>query len=206
MRSLRSLWQLVVAGILILCLTIVYLYFGPTLPDFTPGNFYSYFTIQSNILTATYFVWAAVFSWRRHPSQLQQRDSIRSMLILYMGITTSVYWLVLHRFIKIEDFAAREANMALHWLAFTALLVDSLWDRPSTRLAQKTVWLWLVYPIIYSLYTLVRGLLYGWYPYPFIDVNRLGYPLVGLITVVMGFAYWWAARLVIAGHNRLQRR
>jgi hypothetical protein len=35
----------------------------------------------------------------------------------------------------------------------------------------------LIAPLAYGVYTLARGPLVDWYPYPFIDVSKLGYPL-----------------------------
>jgi hypothetical protein len=45
--------------------------------------------------------------------------------------------------------------------------------------SQKMKWnhayVWLIYPLLYILYILVRGAVSGFYPYPFIDVTTLGY-------------------------------
>ncbi|SDB60109.1 hypothetical protein SAMN03159382_04736 [Pseudomonas sp. NFACC23-1] len=51
------------------------------------------------------------------------------------------------------------------------------------------VWLWLIYPLVYFIYALVRGHLIGSYPYPFIEVDRLGYSQVlgNALMVLLGF-------------------
>jgi hypothetical protein len=38
--------------------------------------------------------------------------------------------------------------------------------------------LWVIYPLVYFGYSLWRGHLLAVYPYPFIDVDKLGYPQV----------------------------
>jgi hypothetical protein len=48
--------------------------------------------------------------------------------------------------------------------------------------------LWLLYPIIYLAYWLIRGPRVGYYPYFFIDVNALGYS---------GVALWSGALIVV---------
>jgi len=37
---------------------------------------------------------------------------------------------------------------------------------------------WAIYPVVYFAYVLLRGHLIGVYPYPFFDVDKLGYPQV----------------------------
>ncbi|MBK6825986.1 MAG: Pr6Pr family membrane protein [Chitinophagaceae bacterium] len=39
---------------------------------------------------------------------------------------------------------------------------------------------WLVFPAFYLTYTLIRGALVNWYPYPFVDAGNLGYVKVAL--------------------------
>jgi hypothetical protein len=42
----------------------------------------------------------------------------------------------------------------------------------------KHLALWVIYPLLYFAYLLLRGHLLAVYPYPFIDVDTLGYPQV----------------------------
>jgi len=35
--------------------------------------------------------------------------------------------------------------------------------------------LWLIYPLAYLFYTLIHGAVSGFYPYPFVNVDKLGY-------------------------------
>jgi hypothetical protein len=51
----------------------------------------------------------------------------------------------------------------------------------------------MLYPLAYSIYTMIRGRMMGWYPYPFLDAGVLGYPTVlmnigGMIVVFFGVA------------------
>jgi len=49
----------------------------------------------------------------------------------------------------------------------------------------KDIFPWLIYPLVYLLYVLVRGAYYGVYPYPFVDVAQLGYARVLLNSLVV---------------------
>ena len=65
--------------------------------------------------------------------------------------------------------------------------------------------LWVIYPLFYLGFVLVRGKLTGFYPYPFIDAKTLGYAgvaantagllvvcaAIGMCLVLIG---WWLAR------------
>lgn len=199
MRSprLRALFELAGASCLALCIVVVFIYFRPRMPDFTVGNFFSYFTIQSNIFTVI-FLLASAFGLLSSIS----RDQLRAMLLLFMGITTSVYWLALHRFFVIDDAGARTANIALHWLAFAVLLIDTYWSRPTAVLEARLSWLWVLYPFLYGVYSLIRGALTGWYPYPFLDAGKLGYPLIAGISVFMIVSFFASARALRFVHNR----
>jgi len=68
----------------------------------------------------------------------------------------------------------------IYWLLFV----------PKETLKWKNVLPWMIYPFIYCIYTLARGALVKFYPYPFIDVEVLGYATVfrniaGLIVVFL---------------------
>ena len=44
---------------------------------------------------------------------------------------------------------------------------------------------WLIYPIIYLLFILIRGFFSDYYPYPFVDVVALGYIKVVLNSAIL---------------------
>ena len=49
---------------------------------------------------------------------------------------------------------------------------------------------WLAYPMLYLAVTLVHGAFIGWYPYPFINVTKLGYgrTFVNVLILITTFA------------------
>jgi len=46
---------------------------------------------------------------------------------------------------------------------------------PKGKFQWKNVLAWLLYPLIYLVFVLLRGLPSSFYPYPFIDVDKIGY-------------------------------
>ena len=56
---------------------------------------------------------------------------------------------------------------------------------PKGELEWKNVLSWLIYPLVYFICVLFRGALPGYYPYPFLDVMKLGYNKVGLNSAIL---------------------
>ena len=67
----------------------------------------------------------------------------------------------------------------------------------TARLARSDLPHWLIWPCLYCLYALTRGQISGRYPYPFLDVAALGWPMVALniAGLVMVFAMLGLIRL-----------
>jgi len=65
------------------------------------------------------------------------------------------------------------------------LLADWLVDRPARPVVFTSALVWLVYPVAYLAYSLVRGAIVDWYPYPFLDAGEKGYGSVAVTSVVI---------------------
>ena len=63
---------------------------------------------------------------------------------------------------------------------------------------------WLIWPILYADYALVRGLASGFYPYPFLDVSVLGIAQIALNVVVLVAAFV-ALGVLLIGTARIIR-
>jgi hypothetical protein len=74
---------------------------------------------------------------------------------------------------------------------------------PKAGLVGRDAFKWLVWPIGYAAYALLRGFISGFYPYPFLDVSKLGLAqsllnigVLGLCFVVLGLLLIRVARLI----------
>jgi hypothetical protein len=150
---------------------------------FRPADHYSYFTILSNLLAA---VVALLGVFRPVSAQ------IRGAAVLYMATTGIVYWLLL-RGIDVQTPAY--ANWVLHTVV--PILVAAEWLLAPER--TRRWWTWLALPLAYLVYSLVRGPIVNWYPYPFLDPRQQGYGgvlvtclFVTAVFVVLAFAVSWA--------------
>lgn len=149
-------------------------------------HFFSYFTIQTNIVVALVLT---ISSARPQADQLLLRPSVKSALATYMVIVGVVYALLLRHLWNpqglqlVADIILHDVTpflYPLYWLVF--LPKRSLrWADPAR---------WLIYPIIYFIYTLLRGAAFGEYPYPFVDVAKLGYGQVSINAIILLAAFF----------------
>jgi hypothetical protein len=93
------------------------------------------------------------------------------------------------------------ANFVHHNLAPVALLVDWLLFPPGKKLSGSTPLLWLLFPIAYFTFTVIRGPGADFYPYPFMNPDEMG-GFGGVVLYAAGilllfwvtglFIRWWA--------------
>lgn len=166
-------------------------------------NYFSYFTILSNIFAATIFL---VSTWylfgRRQPSRSD--DVIRGASVLYMAITGVVYALLLRGYEVNTDLAW--VNVVLHYVMPIVVILDWLYQPQRNKLTVKQTYVWLIFPLFYLGYSLIRGPIAGWYPYPFLNPDQVGgYGGVGLycIGILLGFVTF--AWLLMKAGNTFKR-
>ena len=139
-------------------------------------NFFSFFTVLTNTLAVVVLSYALV-----------KRDSAAKRFFLApkvsSGIAVSIavvglaYSLLLRHLWQPEGFQFI-ADELLHDVMPVLFLI--YWWRcvPKGTLQLKHIGAWVIYPLVYFAYVLLRGHLLGQYQYPFIDVDSLGYPQV----------------------------
>lgn len=134
------------------------------------ANFFSYFTIHSNLLAAAVLLWAV---WRLG-SASAARDVLRGAATLYLSITGVVYSLLLAEEEARLQLIIPWVDVVLHRVTPLVMIFDWLIHPPASPPARRHAMLWMIYPLTFMGYTLVRGPLVGWYPYPFLNPARVG--------------------------------
>jgi hypothetical protein len=169
---------------------------------FQKANFFSFFTIQSNVLGVA-ALFALVLVPRAHRSSLF--DGARTAAVLYMAITGVVFALLLSGLQEELQTTIPSVDFVVHKLMPIVLVADWLLDPPRHRLPRWTVLAWLSYPLAWLGYTLVRGEAVNWYPYPFVDVTKLGYDGVLSRSVVLAVGFTFAGAALLWLGNRRAR-
>ncbi len=149
---------------------------------FNFGNFFSYFTVLANIFAAAVLITSAIYVYQRRKSQ--RLDVLRGAAALYMILTGVVFATLLSKLDPRLLTAVPWDNTVLHYIMPIVLLLDWFIHPAQTKFTIKHILLWLVFPTVYVVYTLVRGGIVGWYPYPFLNPANGGY---GSILVVSFF-------------------
>lgn len=140
--------------------------------QFNPINFFSYFTIETNMLVVVTLLLSAIAVAMGRNSRL---DVLRGAVTVYALIVGIGFSVLLAGIEGVALTAVPWDNTVLHYIMPVAMFVDYLVDRPGRKLQFKKSLVWLAFPIIYVTYSLVRGILSGWYPYPFLNPESNGY-------------------------------
>jgi hypothetical protein len=165
-------------GVLTLVALGVQLRTGQQHPPFSAVNFFSFFTTLANLFGALVFLYVAATGARRS----RGGELVRGAAALYLAITFLVYALLLSDIPL--GIVQPWVNNVLHRVMPVAVALDWLFAPPRRRLALGRAWVWLVFPLVYVAYSLIRGAVTGWYPYPFLNPTRDGGYLGVAVTCV----------------------
>ncbi|MGH9464755.1 MAG: Pr6Pr family membrane protein [Thermoanaerobaculia bacterium] len=140
---------------------------------------------------------------RRQPNEAD--DIARGTAVVAMATTGIVFGLLLSQ-IESEHIIPW-VNFVTHYLMPIVMVLDWLFQPPKARLAPRHVWFWLIYPVTYLVYSLIRGAIGGWYPYWFIDPNKApgGWGGVTLYVVAITVGFLVVSGLLLFVGNKLER-
>jgi len=168
-------------------------------PGFRVANFFSYFTVQSNVLAAIALIGTALVGRRS-----SRWEAFRGLATFAMVVTGLVYNVLLADIpVGVTD---PWINDVLHRVMPVVMLADWVLDPPQGGIDRPTALWWLAYPLAYAAYTLIRGpLADDFYPYPFINPEREGYGQVAINCLGLAVALAVIA-LAVAWLGNVRRR
>ena len=151
------------------------------------ANYFSYFTILSNLLVAISLTSELLASATRFGKRFSLPKT-KSAIALYIFIVGLVYNLVLRGIWEPKGWQLLADNLlhvivpllyVIYWVVFTT----------KNTLNYKDILGWTIFPLFFLFYSLIRGHYVNWYPYPFLDVAQHGYQqiLVNAFIVVLAF-------------------
>ncbi len=173
----------VVAG-LVLQLVLV-LQGGKVLDEVDPPGlgdriyqFFAYFTVESNLLIA-----AAVITLALDP----ERDGrwwrvLRLAGLVGITVTAVVHFFLLRPLIDLDG-ADYLADKVLHMVVPALAVIGWVAFGPRPRVTSRVVGLALLYPVVWTAWTMLYGAIDGWYPYPFMDPDKKGWTAVSVALV-----------------------
>jgi len=162
-------------------------------------NFFSFFTNLSNILAGFVLLYGAVLLIQNKTSKAY--DIVRGASVVYMAVVGVVFSLLLSG----AELGILQpwVNTVLHYIMPVVVVAYWFINPPKNKIATKTIGYWLIFPAAYLFYSLVRGAIVNWYPYPFLNpAQDGGYSTVALYSllvlvffIVFSLAIRWASNL-----------
>ena len=163
-------------------------------------DYFSYFTILSNVLVAATLTFAALAP-RSPPGRFLLGPGPLLAASVYITVTGVTYYFLLASLYHLTGWVLIYDQM-LHYVMPPAFVLFWLLfvHRGGIGIASAT-WV-LVPPLVYAAYTFVRGPLTGFYPYPFVDVPEIG--IAAAARNVVGFViFFFAVALAFVAIDRL---
>jgi hypothetical protein len=177
-------------------------------------NFFSFFTIESNVATVVVLVIGAilVFAKRDDPHWY---TVFRVIVVTYMAVTGVVYNLLLRGIELPQGSTVAWSNEILHVVACAYMVLDWMFAPGRTALSWRSLRAIVIFPIVWVIYTMIRAPFTvddnhgkAFYPYPFLNpaLANEGYfsvafyvvLIAGVVCGVGAAAIWYSRRFPAA--------
>lgn len=165
-------------------------------------KFFDYFTILSNVLVATVFT--TVLLQQRDAGSFFAHPRVKTGVATYIFITGLIYFFILRHTWNPTGLSL-VADVLLHYVMPVLYGIEWLFFTPKGFLRWENAIRWLVFPLAFVVWALFWGAIFGFYPYPFIDVAKLGYPQVLLNSFFMAIGFLVVGLLLVAIDRWLSR-
>jgi hypothetical protein len=135
-------------------------------------RFFTFFTITTNLLIAISYTYI-LFQPISFGAGFFSRPGTQTALAVYIMIVGLIYNLIL-RFLWSPQGLQRIVDELLHLVIPLLYFIYWVAFVPKGQLKYRLIWGWLIYPLVYIVVILIRGNISGYYPYPFLDIGKLG--------------------------------
>lgn len=136
-------------------------------------RFFSFYTVLTNILVAVYFATVLVKPISRF-GHFFSLPSVATAIALYILIVGLIYNVIL-RFLWQPQGLQLVVDELLHTVVPLFFIFYWMIFVRKSELKWKNIFSWLIYPMVYLIFIFLRGAFSGYYPYPFIKVNAIGW-------------------------------
>lgn len=153
---------------------------------FKPGEYFAYFTIESSMINVVVLLCGGVFALRSR-AETELFTSLRVAVLSYAVITATVYNVLLRNLPSAGFHGVQWPNEVMHVWVPIVIVLDWLFAPGRARVGWARLWLVVSYPLAWLAFTMLRGAVTGWYPYPFLEPGgRDG--MLGVLVYVVGIS------------------
>ncbi|TZG26345.1 Pr6Pr family membrane protein [Sphingomonas montanisoli] len=166
----------------------------PDRPLIQSAHYVSFFTIQTNTLILLASICMVTGHGRLH--RWASAAGTRAALTVYILVVALVFQALLAGHQKF-DAVGWWGNLLAHQLVPGLWIVGWLWFGPHGDVDRAGPWRWLIYPLGYCGWTMAMGSITGWYPYFFLNPDRVGWGVAGYVVgiaalfLALGFGFRW---------------
>lgn len=164
-------------------------------------RFFSYFTILSNILV----LYTSATLTADPCKHGRVWNVLRLNAMAGIVVTGIVHWFFLRPILHLSG-GPYVADKLVHVAVPLLAVIGWVAFGPRQRIGAGVLLPSLIYPIVWVVYTLVRGAASSWYPYPFVDVDLHGYGVVALNCVGIAVLLLGISMLLLYADRGLDRR
>jgi hypothetical protein len=175
---------------------------------FDPTHYFQFFTIQTSIINVVVLLIGGIFGVMRK-NDPHWYSTMRASIVSYAIVTGVIYNLLLSGFPSADGYVSSFSfpNDVQHVWAPLFIAVEWLLMPGRTRLRWGVLWISAVYPLVWAVGSLLRGLVGdGWVPYFFLDVSDLGVQgVAAYLAAIAAFVIGNSAIAVAVGriHSRV---
>ncbi|CAB4945271.1 unannotated protein [freshwater metagenome] len=167
---------------------------------FRPGEYFAYFTIDSSMVAAVALAVAGVWALQGK-AETAVMNRVRLSVATYAIVVGVVYNALLRGLPGSAADAGyvwpQAPNEILHVWALVFIFLDfAIMTFANPPRFKQMFWVW-VFPLAWVLFTIIRGIFTGWWPYWFIDPNDPG-GLPQMIKYIFGIMAFMLVSAVIA--------
>lgn len=165
------------------------------------ANTFAYFTVQSNLIVGITSLWLLLGR--------DDRATWFRVLRLLGVVNITLTFLVFHAVLRdLQDLTGQAAfaDVLLHSVSPVLCVLGWVLFGPRGRLDRRVVALAPVYLLAWGAFTLVRGAVVGFYPYPFMNPDGKGYGRVTINLVIVTVVFVALCAAALAADRHLARR
>jgi len=152
------------------------------------------FTIQTNTMVLLYWT-LSLFYFNKEKKPFILSPVVKGGLAVYITVTFIIYATVLEGLSDLQGLRVFTSAI-FHYVIPLAFIIDYLVNTKRKSLRFIHVAYWYIYPLGYSIFLIIYGLITHIYIYPFLNIEKLGWTRssinglgLAFFVVFLGFIY-----------------
>jgi hypothetical protein len=167
-------------------------------------RFFSFMTILTNILVALTYIFPLTFPSSK-AAKFFAKPNTQSAVLVYITIVCLGYHFLLAKIWKPQGLQYW-VDKSLHYYVPVGYFIFYVLFVKKGTLVYNNMYRWLIYPFVYLVYAITRGLITNDYPYPFLDLHKHEMSKVLTVMAVVFTGYVIISLLVIFYDKNLSKK